>query len=168
MTRQPLEFKHAAVDFQAAVRRWISPPVALALVALAMWGIARTTSVGRFAIAYQAWLAAALILIGLVIVTASLRLFAKARTTPNPMHPKEATELVTSGAYRLSRNPMYVGDVLILAGFAIWLGSIASLPLLALFIVYIDRLQIASEEAALTELFGDRYVAYRRQVRRWL
>jgi protein-S-isoprenylcysteine O-methyltransferase Ste14 len=156
------------MEFQATIRRWVSPPVALAAAALATWWIAASTSLGRFTFAYQGWLAAALITLGVGIVVASLRLFAKAQTTPNPMHPEKATELVTSGAYRLSRNPMYVGDALMLAGLAVWLGSVAGLVILAAFVTYIDRVQIASEEAALTERFGDRYVAYRRQVRRWL
>jgi protein-S-isoprenylcysteine O-methyltransferase Ste14 len=63
---------------------------------------------------------------------------------------------------------MYVGDAIALAGVAVWLGSLPSLLLVAAFVLYIDRFQIAQEEEALAEIFGERYAAYCRQVRRWL
>jgi protein-S-isoprenylcysteine O-methyltransferase Ste14 len=148
--------------------RWISPPVAFVIAAVAMWWIGRTVEYGRFQFTYQSASSIALIALGLAIVAVSLRSFARAGTTPNPVHPRKATELVTSGAYALSRNPMYVGDAVALAGLGVWLGSVPSLLLIAAFVVYIDQVQIAAEEKALTEKFGERYAAYRRQVRRWL
>jgi protein-S-isoprenylcysteine O-methyltransferase Ste14 len=54
------------------------------------------------------------------------------------------------------------------SGITVWLGSLPSLFPIAAFIVYIGRVQIAAEEEAMTEIFGERYAAYRRQVRRWL
>lgn len=150
------------------MNRWISPPVAFVIAAVAMWWIGRTVEFGRFQFAYQSAVGIALIALGLAIVAVSLRSFARAGTTPNPLQPRNATELVTSGAYALSRNPMYVGDAVALVGIAVWLGSLPGLLPIAAFIVYIDRVQIAAEEEAMKEIFGDRYAAYRRQVRRWL
>jgi protein-S-isoprenylcysteine O-methyltransferase Ste14 len=149
------------------VVRWISPPVALVIAAIAMWWTGQSTF-GRFSFPHQRWAGGAVMLFGLVIVAASLRLFVKARTTPNPMQPRNASELVTSGVYRVSRNPMYLGDAVMLIGIAVWLGSLPSLLCVAAFVAYIDRFQIPSEEAALDAIFGERYVAYRRRVRRWL
>ena len=150
------------------MNRWISPPVAFAIAAIMMWWIGRSLEFGRFSFAYQSAAGIALIVLGMAIVAISLWSFAKARTTPNPMQPKNATRLVTSGIYTLSRNPMYVGDAIMLMGIAIWLGSVPSLLLVAPFVAWIDRFQIPAEERALAEIFGERYAAYGREVRRWL
>jgi protein-S-isoprenylcysteine O-methyltransferase Ste14 len=148
--------------------RWISPPVAFAIAAVAMWGLARGIGWGRFAFAGQGALGVALIVLGIAIVAAGLVSFAEARTTPNPMRPHDASALVTSGIYRWTRNPMYVGDVVMLAGVAVWLGSASSLVAVAAFVAWIDRVQIPAEERALRAIFGERYDAYCRRVRRWL
>jgi protein-S-isoprenylcysteine O-methyltransferase Ste14 len=63
---------------------------------------------------------------------------------------------------------MYVGDVVMLAGIAVWIGSVLNVAVIVLFIWYIDRFQIAAEDRALAAIFSDRYEAYRRRVRRWL
>jgi len=63
---------------------------------------------------------------------------------------------------------LYVGDVVMLAGIAVWIGSALNVATIAIFIWYIDRFQIADEERALVEIFSDRYEAYRRRVRRWI
>jgi protein-S-isoprenylcysteine O-methyltransferase Ste14 len=128
-----------------SMSRWICPPVAVAIVGLAMWWVARNVEWGRFSFPHQAAVAALLVALGVGIAVAGLRSFAQARTTPNPMQPRNASTLVTSGVYRLSRNPMYVGDAIALAGVAVWLGSLPSLLLVAAFFLYIDRFQIAQE-----------------------
>lgn len=148
--------------------RRISPPVAFAIAAILMWWIGRSVEFGRFSFAYQSAAGSALIVLGIAIVAVSLWTFARAHTTPNPMQPKSATRLVTSGIYTLSRNPMYVGDAVVLAGIAVWIGSVPSLLLVAPFVAWIDRFQIPAEESALAEIFGERYAAYAREVRRWL
>lgn len=150
------------------MNRWISPPVAFAIAALAMWAVGRAVDFGRYHFPLQGALAVALVVLGLIVVGVSLRTFATAGTTANPMQPRKASELVTSGAYARSRNPMYVGDAIILAGIAVWIGSALNLLLVAAFVVYIDRVQIAAEEQALAANFGERYAAYRERVRRWL
>ena len=63
---------------------------------------------------------------------------------------------------------MYLGLALILLGWAIYLGNIAALAGLPLFVLYINRFQIAPEERALAERFGAEFEAYRSRVRRWL
>jgi protein-S-isoprenylcysteine O-methyltransferase Ste14 len=150
------------------MNRWMSPPVAFAVAVIAMWWIGRSVAIGTYSFAHQAAIGIGLVVLGVAIVGVSLRSFALMGTTPNPMQPQKATELVTSGVYSLSRNPMYVGDAVILAGVAVWIGSVISLVPLAVFVWFIDRFQIAVEEKALAELFGDRYSAYRSKVRRWL
>jgi protein-S-isoprenylcysteine O-methyltransferase Ste14 len=148
--------------------RWISPPVAFAIAAVAIWWLARSVEWGHFSFPYQAVLSLCLIVLAIAVIAAALWSFAKARTTPNPMHPDSATALVASGPYRLSRNPMYVGDAIALLGIALWLGSVPGLIAVAAFVAFIDRFQIPQEERALAAIFGERYAEYRRQVRRWL
>jgi len=84
------------------------------------------------------------------------------------MTPRLATSIVSSGIYKLSRNPMYVGLFIMLAAWVIFLGNILSALLLPLFILCINRFQIIPEENALLEKFGDGYVDYLKSVRRWL
>ena len=98
---------------------------------------------------------------------AALR-FRRSGTTLEPFHPEQATALVTSGAYTISRNPMYVGLAGLLTAHAVWRGSWAALLPLAGFVVLMDRSQIRAEEAALLEKFGPAYSAYRDTSPRWI
>lgn len=150
------------------IHRWIPPPAAFAIAALSMWGVSRYTQFGRYAFPYQRATGIALIVIGLMIVAVSLGLFAIARTSPNPLEPRKATRLMTSGLYGWSRNPIYLGDAIVLLGIDVLLGCLAGLVFVAGFVIYIDKVQIAAEEAALAECFGDRYAEYKQRVRRWL
>jgi protein-S-isoprenylcysteine O-methyltransferase Ste14 len=105
---------------------------------------------------------------GIFFCAAGIRSFRRAATTVNPLDPGAASRLVCSGIYRISRNPMYVGFTLFLTAWAVYLGSFWSLGVVAMFVIYLTRLQILPEEKALTELFGEKYLCYRSRVRRWL
>lgn len=98
----------------------------------------------------------------------ALALFFKARTTFNPIKPQNSTKLVVTGSYRFSRNPMYLGMVIILCGWGLVLGAISSFIMIPLFMWVLTEMQIKPEEAILTERFGTEYQAYLSQVRRWL
>ncbi|MEJ2397087.1 MAG: isoprenylcysteine carboxylmethyltransferase family protein [Gammaproteobacteria bacterium] len=87
-------------------------------------------------------------------------------TTVKPF--EASTALVTTGVYRLSRHPMYLGMVLILLGLAILLGSLVSLPIVIVFAVLLDWVFIRSEEAMLRDGFGEAWRDYSGQVRRWI
>jgi protein-S-isoprenylcysteine O-methyltransferase Ste14 len=110
-----------------------------------------------------AFLAAA----GLAVDLAALVSFLRARTTVNPLKPQAASALVTGGLYRISRNPMYLGQALLLAGWAVWMGNLLSLLAVPAFVAWIDRLQIAPEERALEAAFGDAFRDWAARVRRW-
>ena len=109
-----------------------------------------------------------LIAAGLAIGVAAFLQFRKAKTTINPMTPYESTALMTGGLYRLSRNPIYVADVIILVGCALLFANALALLAVVLFVLYVDRFQIRPEEAALRERFGAAFDNYCRTVRRWL
>jgi protein-S-isoprenylcysteine O-methyltransferase Ste14 len=99
---------------------------------------------------------------------AAFRRFRALQTTVNPMQPGKATRLVTDGAFRISRNPMYLGLLLLLIGWALWLGSASPWFVPPLFVMTITLVQIIPEERALGRLFGTQYLAYRSSVARWL
>lgn len=84
------------------------------------------------------------------------------------MAPHTSTHVVTTGIYRITRNPMYLGLVLILLGLALYRASPWTMLGPLAFAAYITRFQILPEERALTARFGAAYTAYCTQVRRWL
>ncbi|RMJ02947.1 hypothetical protein DOQ08_02412 [Marinobacter litoralis] len=94
--------------------------------------------------------------------------FRSAGTTVDPRIPDQSASLVTSGVYRISRNPMYVGFLLLLIGWGAFLGNIASFLLLPIFVMYMNRFQILPEERFMREKFGDQYRQYVTTVRRWI
>ena len=92
--------------------------------------------------------------------------FLRARTTIVPHRAPDA--LITGGVYRLSRNPIYLADALILAGLCLRWGAWPSLVLVPLFVAIITRRFILPEEARLHAAFGREYSAYAARVRRWV
>jgi protein-S-isoprenylcysteine O-methyltransferase Ste14 len=97
---------------------------------------------------------------------AAMLLFLRAHTSIAPANP--TTTLVTSGPYRFTRNPMYVGMAFLYVALAVALGVIWALLFLPAVLVAVDRLLIAREEPYLEARFGEPYRAYKRRVRRWL
>jgi protein-S-isoprenylcysteine O-methyltransferase Ste14 len=94
--------------------------------------------------------------------------FKRAQTTPDPFRPQNASSLVTTGIYRFSRNPMYLGLLLVLLGWAAFLCSVFPLFGPVGFVAYIARFQIVPEERVLQAKFGAAYSEYLARVRRWV
>ena len=94
--------------------------------------------------------------------------FRKAQTTVHPMHPEQASTLVTAGVFQWSRNPMYVGLLLGLLAWALFLSSLWAMVCAIVFAVYMTRFQIIPEERAMLELFGSAFTEYCQSTRRWL
>lgn len=146
----------------------IPPPLVALLAAAAMWGLARLAPLVGLPQTLRVGAAIACALAGVGIDVVALVSFRLAKTTFSPMKVEKTSALVCSGVYRLSRNPMYVGSVLILVAWALYLSSAWALLGPVAFVLYINRFQIAPEERALASKFGDSYAAYRATVRRWL
>jgi protein-S-isoprenylcysteine O-methyltransferase Ste14 len=108
------------------------------------------------------------VLAGALTCLAGVCSFRRAKTTVNPMKLDSSSVLVASGIYKYSRNPMYLGFVLILFGWALFLSNALALLLLPAFVLYMSRFQIWPEERALLSLFGKDYKQYHAKVRRWL
>jgi len=94
------------------------------------------------------------------------RSFHQAQTTVKPF--EESAALVTTGAFQISRNPMYLGYVLILAGVALIVRSLMSYAVLPVFAVLMDRVFIRVEERMLEKQFGQVWANYAERVRRWI
>jgi len=146
----------------------IPPPIVALLVAVAMWAIALTAT--RIEMTPLVRFGAALVfaIAGVGIGILGVIGFRHARTTVNPMKPEAASSLVTSGVYRFTRNPMYLGLCLVLVAWALFLSSPSAFLGPILFIFYINRFQIAPEETALSAIFGEEFAAYKAKVRRWI
>lgn len=109
-----------------------------------------------------------LIVLGLSLDVVSFINFVRNKTTVNPIKPNKASKLVESGFYRFSRNPMYLGMLLLLTGITLLLGELVGLIVIPLFIFTMNYLQIIPEEKALSSIFRDSYEAYKKRVRRWI
>jgi protein-S-isoprenylcysteine O-methyltransferase Ste14 len=145
------------------------PPVAVALIAAAlMWAVDASGAAPGFSFPGRSVAAALLAVLGLAVAISGLAAFGRARTTVNPLKPDEASTLVVSGVYRVTRNPMYLGFLLLLLAWAVFLGNIAGILVLVMFVLYMNLFQIAPEERALAARFGAAFEEYRRRVRRWI
>ena len=145
----------------------IPPPVITVLSALIMWLLALLIPAAAAA-KTSALLGGFFALVGLLFAGAGLRAFRKHQTTVNPLNLRKTAAFVNSGIYRVSRNPMYVGLLFILFGWALFLGNILSMIWLGPWLIWMSELQIAPEEKAMTQQFGDAYSEYCKTVRRWL
>ena len=151
----------------AALEHKVPPPLIGALCALLMWLICGMPPLtGKPPLLLVP--ALALVVLGLMVEAAGVLSFRRARTTVNPFAPERTVNIVSSGIYRLSRNPMYLGMVCILTGWAVWLWQVQAVLGMALFVAWITRFQIIPEERVLTQKFGTEYRQYRQRVRRWV
>lgn len=146
----------------------IPPPIVSLVFGVLSYALGRLLLLGRFDFSMRTATAVSLAVIGLAIILTSVFVFRRASTTINPIKIEEASALVTSGPFRFSRNPMYLGMLLILTGLAIWLGEISGLIALPLFAAYITAFQIKPEEAMMKEIFGDAFAGYAQKTRRWI
>lgn len=145
----------------------VPPPVVALVLALLMW---LTPAVaGLVPIPYMARVLGAVVLVcaGLFISIAGVLEFRRVKTTVNPHKASSASSLVIQGVYRYTRNPMYVGFLLTLVAWAVFLANPLAVLWVVVFVLYITRFQIVPEERVLASLFGAEYEAYKRRVRRW-
>jgi protein-S-isoprenylcysteine O-methyltransferase Ste14 len=145
----------------------VPPPLVALVTGLLMWWAAKL--VPPLALPGVARIAVAVVFagVGVGLAMSGVLTFRRAKTTVNPTTPAAASALVRTGVFRFTRNPMYLGLLLCLVAWAIFLSSVLALLSAPLFVVYMNRFQIAPEERALAALFGDSFAAYKRDVRRW-
>ena len=146
----------------------VPPPAAALLAALAMWLVAYGLDGLSFALPERRAVSIVLAASGIAISAAGTWSFWRARTTINPTRPDAASSLVATGVFRFTRNPMYLGLFLVLAGWAAHLANAAALAGPLLFALYVTRFQILPEERALATKFGPEFDAYKIRTRRWI
>ena len=143
------------------------PPPIIALLFIIVTYLSSLVIV-PFKFGNQSLLAYLIFVMGLVFVLSAMRQFKQKNTIINPMTPKQTTTLVVDGIYNYSRNPMYLGLLLVLTSSGIFFGAWLSLLIVPLFWLLISTLQIIPEEEAMLELFGEKFVKYKREVHRWI
>ena len=153
---------------QPSLELKIPPPALAFVIGLAMWGLSLGTTELEVPASIRVPCALAIAAMGAGIALAGVLSFRRAKTTINPTRPHKASALVCSGIYGLTRNPMYVGLLLVLVGWSVYLATPWALLGVVGFFVYIERFQIRPEERALDALFGPEFADYKARVRRWL
>ena len=109
-----------------------------------------------------------ILLIGILILINPIFKFIKSKTTIDPIKFKKVNKLIISGIYKYSRNPMYLGLLMIVISTSIFYLNIFSITTPFLFYCWINRFQIKREESFLTEKFGEEYISYKIKTRRWI
>lgn len=146
----------------------IPPPVVALGVGALMYWLDRHVPLLRFLGPPWNRIGWAFIATGAFLDAVSVAAFIRAKTTVNPLRVDQTSHLVVSGLYRLTRNPMYLGLMTLLAGWALLLGTLSPWLMVVAFERLIVTFQIRAEEAALSARFGDTYARYTRQVNRWI
>lgn len=157
-----------------AIWTWLElrvPPLLLLMLAGA--GMSMLSRLGDRAGVRLAWpggpvIASMIALIGIAVCAAGVYAFRTHQTTVDPTRPEATRILVTSGIYRLTRNPMYLGFAVVLLGWALLLSHPLAVLGVPAFMLYMNRFQIEPEEQVLREKFGDEFEAYASRVRRWI
>ena len=143
------------------------PPFIFLLCAGLMYLLAEFLPVGYYDFVGRQLLMMILVLIAIIIMVIAILQFYRANTTVDPVNPSRTTTLVTNGIYNYSRNPMYLGMLLFLLTWGLWLGNVFNIILAAGFVAVMNKFQILPEENALQEKFGKEYDMYCKFVRRW-
>lgn len=103
---------------------------------------------------------------GVLLIALAVYEMRQKRTTIIPH--LEADQLVTSGIFKRSRNPIYLGDVMILAGFVLYWDAVLALPLIPVFVWVIEKRFIEGEEGRLRSKFRQSFATYESKTRRWI
>jgi protein-S-isoprenylcysteine O-methyltransferase Ste14 len=148
------------------VKTWLDWPQAWAAAALiAIWLIGQLPSLVGFGV-FGPGLSLACLALGLLLMVSAVMAMRRAATTVNPRRQPQA--LVADGVFGMSRNPIYLGDALILLAAVFWVNEVFALPVVAAFVWVINDRFIPIEEERLADAFGDPPAEYFQRVRRWI
>ena len=153
-------------NYNQHMKKKIMPPTYFTILLLLSIAIHFVFPIFKFVFPPWNYIGFGLIIFGIIMNLWTDSLFKKKQTTVKPH--KIPNSLITSGSFKLSRNPMYVGVVSILLGVAIFLGSLVTFVFPIVLVVIIEKLFIPTEEKNLEKKFGNKYVDYKKKVRRWI
>ena len=146
----------------------IPPPLVGLVFAGAMRAVSYAVPALSFTVPGKSGVALTFAALGAVVALAGVSAFRLERTTVNPLNPSASSSIVSRGIYRFSRNPQYLGILLALAGWAVYVSNAAAALLLPVFVAYLTRYQIRPEERVLLAKFGSPFEQYLSRVRRWI
>lgn len=148
----------------------IPPPVVFLICGIVMWAIQKFLPLFDFWLPYNRVLFALLLFIGFCISGSGVSSILKRKTVIHPdiRSLSKVTNLVTTGVYRYTRNPIYLGMSIMLMGWLMFLQNWLSAAGLVIFVLFITRYQIRPEEEALEKIFGEDYLRYKTKTPRWL
>lgn len=149
-----------------AAPRGLLPPALLLIAILLMFGLHFVVPWMQLFTVLSRLFGAVPVALGILLNVWADHLFKRAGTAVKPFEPSIA--LVLAGPFRFSRNPMYFGMALVLAGIAIGLGSVTPWLVIPLFIWLVTERFIVPEERKLEASFGQQYHEYKAKVRRWV
>jgi protein-S-isoprenylcysteine O-methyltransferase Ste14 len=144
------------------------PPLVAVTIAAVMWFAASLPQVWPPSSLGHLFTSVILLAIGVAIALSAVISFRRAQTTVNPLRPETSTSLVTTGIFARTRNPMYLGMLIGLLAWAVYLAFAPALLGPVAFALYITRFQIIPEERAMRSLFGPAFSEYSQRVRRWV
>jgi protein-S-isoprenylcysteine O-methyltransferase Ste14 len=143
----------------------VQPPVVTMLVVLSAWLIHALLDPWQTILRVPV-LGGVLVVLGFSCMMWARILFTSRHTTLFVGRP--SSQLVREGPFRFSRNPMYVGVLVFLVGLALWVGTWPFYLTVPVTFLFLNFFHIPREEGMLRELFGERYLHYSQEVRRWL
>ena len=108
------------------------------------------------------------LVLGLLMLITAVLSFKKYQTTVNPLRPEKASQLVTSGIFKFSRNPMYFAMLLVLLSITVKFNILGGAAMSVAFVLFITTFQIIPEELAMKKLFGGEFDLYQKSTRRWI
>ena len=146
----------------------IPPVIQVIIVGAVMWGLSFLFPALNVPLSAAKAIGVVFLAIGITVATLGVLEFRKANTTVDPRFPHKSSQLVVTGVYRISRNPMYLGFLFILSGWAFYLMSSMAFVLLPVFVIYMNYFQIKPEERYMLQKFGEEFNAYAASVRRWV
>lgn len=152
----------------ASMELRFSPLTVVGVLAVLAWLVTWLAPTLSFMLPIHSLLAIMILMMGITIIFISFKTFREKCTTPMPYKPSKTSTLITKGIYQYSRNPMYVGMLLVLLALNLYLANIVALLIIPAFVIYITRFQIIPEERALRTKFGQAFTDYENSVRRWI
>ena len=108
------------------------------------------------------------LILGSIIIFLAVLKFIKTKTTVDPTRPHKTSNLVISGIYKITRNPMYLGMLFLIIAYALYNNNIIGCIIIPIFIFYINKFQIEPEEIEMRKKFGESFENYCKKVNRWL
>ena len=148
------------------MRTKIPPPIVTLIFGLVIYFSKSFFPIYRFN--YSNNISLLFLIFGFITLITAVRSFKRHQTTINPLNPYQASSLVNSGIFGFTRNPMYLGMLLILMSISFKFNILGGILICFLFKIYITRFQIIPEEEAMEKIFKKDFVEYKKKVRRWI